>query len=125
MLEHLQAEDSLHGVGYGDLDDEGAEDPPPVAVARLGELWHLGERRLHCGDSTNLKDVLRVMDGDRAPLVATDPPYVVDYTGEPPNDSGKDWTDSCRGIDIEDADGFFCAAAWAPHAPRFRSGSRH
>ena len=49
------------------------------------------------------------MDGDKAALVATDPPYLVDYTGERPNDSGKDWTDSYREIDIKDADGFFRA----------------
>jgi hypothetical protein len=64
---------------------------------------------LLCGDSTSLKDVLRVMNKDKAALVATDPPYLVDYTGERPNDSGKDWTDRYREIDIQDADGFFRA----------------
>jgi DNA modification methylase len=49
------------------------------------------------------------MGGEKAALVATDPPYLVDYTGERPNDSGKDWTDTYREIDIEDADGFFRA----------------
>ena len=49
------------------------------------------------------------MDVDKAALVATDPPYLVDYTGERPNDSGKDWTATYREIDIEDADGFFRA----------------
>jgi DNA modification methylase len=49
------------------------------------------------------------MDGEKAALVATDPPYLVDYTGERPNDSGKDWTATYREIDIEDADGFFRA----------------
>ena len=47
------------------------------------------------------------MAGEKAALVATDPPYLVDYTGERPNDSGKDWTDTYREIDIEDADAFF------------------
>ena len=128
LLEHLKAEDSLDGVGYGDediddlveqlraqeevdldLDDDGAGEPPAVATAQRGDLWLLGEHRLLCGDSTCLPDVLRLMDGDKAALVATDPPYLVDYTGERPNDSGKDWTDSYREIDIEDADGFFRA----------------
>ena len=126
LLEHLKAEDSLDGVGYGDedidalveqlraqeevdldLDDDGAGEPPAVAIAQRGDLWLLGDHRLLCGDSTCLPDVLRLMDGDKAALVATDPPYLVDYTGERPNDSGKDWTDSYREIDIEDADGFF------------------
>jgi len=47
------------------------------------------------------------MAGERAALIATDPPYLVDYTGERPNDSGKDWTDTYREIDISDAEGFF------------------
>jgi DNA modification methylase len=91
------------------LDDPGPEPPPAVAVAHTGDLWILGEHRLLCGDSTNLRDVQRVMGGEKAALVATDPPYLVDYTGERPNDSGKDWTDTYREIDIEDADGFFRA----------------
>jgi DNA modification methylase len=128
LLEQLRKEDSLEGVGFNDDDidalvqqlrdeeqvdkdlvDDGAEEPPTKAAAKTGDLWRLGEHRLLCGDSTSLKDVLRVMDGEKATLVATDPPYLVDYTGERPNDSGKDWTDSYREIDIKDADGFFKA----------------
>jgi len=128
LLEALRQEDALDGVGYTEedidslvqklreqeeidreLDDDGPDDPPAVAVAKLGDLWVLGEHRLLCGDSTSIKDVRRIMDGEKAALVATDPPYLVDYTGERPNDSGKDWTDSYREIDIEDADGFFRA----------------
>jgi DNA modification methylase len=67
----------------------------------------LGDHRLLCGDSTTPEDVERVMAGEKAKLVATDPPYLVDYTGERPNDSGKDWTATYREIDITDADGFF------------------
>ena len=92
-----------------DLDDDGPDDPPVVATAKLGDLWLLGDHHLLCGDSTSLKDVQRVMAGEKAALVATDPPYLVDYTGERPNDSGKDWTATYREIDIEDADGFFKA----------------
>ncbi len=44
--------------------------------AKLGDLWCLGEHRLLCGDSTNLKDVLRLMGTDKVALVATDPPYL-------------------------------------------------
>jgi len=126
LLEQLKKEDALDGVGYSEADidalvqqlrdqeevdkdllDEGPDEPPAVATAKLGDLWVLGEHRLLCGDSTNLKDVLRVMGSEKAALVATDPPYLVDYTGERPNDSGKDWTDTYREIDIKDADGFF------------------
>jgi DNA modification methylase len=67
----------------------------------------LGDHRLLCADSTNAKDVARLLDGEKAALCATDPPYLVDYTGERPNDSGKDWTANYREIDIKDADSFF------------------
>ena len=104
-----ETEELLQHVGEYDrtLTDEGPGEPPEVPVARTGDLWVLGDHRLLCGDSTNLQDVLRVMDGEKAALVATDPPYLVDYTGERPNDSGKDWTDTYREIDIADADKFF------------------
>ena len=122
ILESLQAEDALDGVGFTgeDLDDlilslgeevtvEEDEVPevPETATSQPGDLWILGDHRLLCGDSTNLEDVLRVMDGEQAAIVSTDPPYLVDYTGERPNDSGKDWSETYREIDIEDADGFF------------------
>lgn len=82
-------------------------EPPKEAITRPGDLWILGEHRLLCGDSTKAADVDRVMDGAKAALVATDPPYLVDYTGERPNDTGKDWSASYREIDITDADSFF------------------
>ncbi len=126
LLAELRAEDGLEGVGYsneeidsllaefggdapGEVDDQGPEEPPLNPVTRQGDLWLLGNHRLLCGDSTRLEDVRRVMGEDKAALVATDPPYLVDYTGERPNDSGKDWTENYREIDIEDASAFFRA----------------
>jgi DNA modification methylase len=47
---------------------------------RVGQLWLIGDHRLLCGDSTQAKDVLRVMKGERAVLFATDPPYAVGYS---------------------------------------------
>ena len=69
------------GPGGGGDGDE----PPPLptqAVARPGDLFALGSHRLLCGDATSLRDVARLMDGRRADLVFTDPPYNVDYTGK-------------------------------------------
>lgn len=47
----------------------------------LGQLWTLGDHRLLCGDSTSPADVTRLMNGEKAVLFATDPPYLVDYDG--------------------------------------------
>ena len=125
ILQELQREDALEGVGFDDdeinsllaelgdanveldLDDPGPEEPPTQATARLGDLWVLGEHRLLCGDSTNEDDVTLLMNGERASLVSTDPPYLVDYSGERPNNSGKNWSADYKEVEITDAEGFF------------------
>lgn len=64
----------------GEKDDEVPEVPDdPVSV--LGDLYELGNHRLLCGDSTKIEDVERLMDGKKADMVFTDPPYGVDYDG--------------------------------------------
>jgi DNA modification methylase len=66
---------------------EGLTDPdevpeiPEEPVTRPGDLWLLGRHRLLCGDATSAADVQRLMEGERAGLMATDPPYLVDYAG--------------------------------------------
>jgi DNA modification methylase len=91
----------------GDTPADDVPEPPPVAESRPGDLWLLGEHRLLCGDSTKPAHVDRLMNGAKAALVATDPPYLVDYTGERPNESGKDWSATYKEVEITDADAFF------------------
>ena len=58
--------------------------PPPVpgpAVTRSGDLWQIGPHRLICGDATDLETSARLLDGSRAQMVFTDPPYNVKIDG--------------------------------------------
>jgi site-specific DNA-methyltransferase (adenine-specific) len=61
-------------------DDEIPENPP--TRAKLGDIWQLGKHRVICGDSTSLEAVERLMDGSKADLVVTDPPYNTGMDGE-------------------------------------------
>jgi DNA modification methylase len=47
---------------------------------KQGEIWQLGEHRLMCGDSTNKDDVASLMNGEKADMVFTDPPYNINYS---------------------------------------------
>src|SRR3990167_7528469 len=47
--------------------------------AKLGDIWALGSHRVMCGDATKKEDVEKLMDGKKADMVFTDPPYGVSY----------------------------------------------
>jgi len=68
-------------VGFEEKEYEIIEDEVPEAPSepksKLGEIYQLGDHRLMCGDSTNINDVNKLMDGAVADLVVTDPPYNV------------------------------------------------
>jgi len=95
-----------------------AEGVARVPASRTGDLWILGDHRLLCGDSTSAADVRRLMNGERAMLFATDPPYLVDYDGSNHPTRNKDWSasygttwdDSSQGAELYDS---FIAAAVA------------
>lgn len=58
-------------------DDFDEEKDHVATICQEGDVWQLGEHRLMCGDSTKAEDVARLMDGEKAQLVITDPPYNV------------------------------------------------
>ena len=96
ILESLQTQGALDGVGFSEKEISGILDeviaagenldgivqdeaplPPDAATTRPGDLWILGNHRLLCGDSSKRADLDRLLGGARIQLVNTDPPYNV------------------------------------------------
>lgn len=63
-------------------EDDFDEDVPIEPKAKLGDIYQLGQHRLMCGDSTDVGAWARLMDGEKADMVFTDPPYGVDYASK-------------------------------------------
>jgi DNA modification methylase len=68
-------------VEPGLTDEDAVPEAPEEPTTRLGDVWILGQHRLMCGDSTSIDAVEKLMDGQKADMVFTDPPYGVDYKG--------------------------------------------
>lgn len=62
-------------------EDEAPEVSAEPPVSKLGEIYQLGKHRVLCGDSTDKANVELLMNGEKADMVFTDPPYGVSYTG--------------------------------------------
>lgn len=80
----------------GLTDEDAVPDVPDEPKTKLGDIYILGNHRLMCGDSTSIDDVDKLMDGQKADMVFTDPPYGVDYKGIN-NDSRDGLEDLLRG----------------------------
>ncbi len=64
-----------------DFDLDAALEKIEQPITQLGDVWELGPHRLMCGDSTRLDEMQRLLEGQLADMVFTDPPYNVDYEG--------------------------------------------
>lgn len=82
-------EDFLDGLlneeNSGLTDEDDIPELPEDPVTVLGDVWTLGNHRLMCGDSTSIDAIDRLMDGKKADMIFTDPPYNVGFNGR----SGK------------------------------------
>ena len=70
-------------------EDDFDESTVTESVCKRGQIWQLGDHRLMCGDSTSAEDVARLMNGEKADMVFTDPPYGVNYAGGVTIENGK------------------------------------
>lgn len=90
-LQNLNFDISLTGFEMDDFDfgmdetevveDEFDETVPEEPKSKKGEIYRLGKHYLMCGDSTDINDVEKLMNGAKVDLFLTDPPYNVDYQG--------------------------------------------
>lgn len=109
----------ITGEGLID-DDEAPEINTPEPITKIGDIYILGGRhRVMCGDSTKIEDVGRLMDGKKADMVFTDPPYGIGKNIKNDNLSEAElrefnfmWLKTTTGITKEDAH-FVCF-----HSPR-------
>jgi len=65
----------------GLTDEDAVPDVPENPVTVEGDIWVLGNHRLMCGDSTSIDAVDKLMGGQKADMVFTDPPYGMSYGG--------------------------------------------
>lgn len=102
LLAQLQAYPTLTGTGFepddlaallakldpdnsaagGKTEPDDVPDRPTTAISQLGDTWLLGRHRLHVGDATSDDAWTRLLAGDQADLIWTDPPYGVSYVGK-------------------------------------------
>ncbi len=80
-VDKIMAELETGEIVEDDFDPAAEAAKIKTPVTKRGDVWLLGRHRLMCGDTTDQADVLKLMDGQLAAMVFTDPPYNVNYTG--------------------------------------------
>lgn len=96
-----------------DEQDDEVPETPEEPRSKLGDLYELGEHRVLCGDSTKIEDVEQLMDGQKADMVFTDPPYGVSYQ--------SNWRTKSEKFDVLDNDEHIIVD-WIPLAASYSTG---
>jgi DNA modification methylase len=91
-----------------ELEPQTDEDEVPEVddpITKRGDIWLLGKHRLCCGDSTMIDDVEKLMNGEKADMVFTDPPYGMklktdwDQSSQAHSKNGKSWNGKKKNYD--------------------------
>jgi DNA modification methylase len=86
-LAALMAEAITEGL----VDEDQVPPEPETPVTVLNDIWQLGRHRVMCGDSTSIDAVDELMEGQKANMVFTDPPYNADYSSRVDKTRRKPW----------------------------------
>ena len=85
----------------GLTDEDAIPDTPIEPKTKLGDIYQLGNHRLMCGDSTSIDAVEKLMDGQKADVLFTDPPYGIDFAPQR-GTHGKILNDALTGTEFDD-----------------------
>ena len=78
-FKHIDLDINIDKITEGNTEDDHIPEVKESRV-KLGDVWQLGKHRLVCGDSTKESDVAKLMNGEKADMVFTDPPYGISYS---------------------------------------------
>lgn len=114
FLDTLRSPDA-DDIEEGLTDDDEVPDIQTATVSKPGDIWIMGRHRVMCGDSTNIEHVERLMDGSKADMVWTDPPYNVAIDGK----AGKIMNDDMGDSEFSD----FLSAVYGCYYTVMREGA--
>ena len=88
----------IEQLNEAEIVEDEVPEPKKDPQTKLGDLWILGNHRLLCGDATKIEDVERLMNGEKADMVFTDPPYGMNLDVSNSNNlGGKDgWKNKAK-----------------------------
>ena len=103
-FKHIDLDINIDKITEGNTEDDHIPEVKESRV-KLGDVWQLGKNRLMCGDSTKKSDVEKLMNGDKADMVFTSPPY---------NSGGNSGTGGYRGNEKRQRKEFYnqCSDNW-------------
>lgn len=92
MLTDLAKDAGCEWAAEPEIVEDEVPEPPAEPITKRGQLWILGENRLLCGDATKADEVARLMNGERAGLMNTDPPYGISFDNAALGETRREYT---------------------------------